>query len=80
MLLGRPPSWYFYDSYNSGSVRGDLYIDGVRRAGINTPVSNDGNWYHVAYSYDSRTRTANSYRNGTLSGTVTLSGLSNYLN
>ncbi|MFA7676347.1 MAG: DUF2341 domain-containing protein, partial [Candidatus Shapirobacteria bacterium] len=81
MLLSPPSAWYFYDSYNSGAIRGDVYIDGVRRAGINVPIPFDGNWYHVAYTYDSATHIAKMYKNGKIYQSVDLTslGLSNYL-
>ena len=81
MLLSPPNAWYFYDSYNSGAIRGDVYIDGVRRAGINVPIPFDGNWYHVVYTYDSVTHIAKMYKNGKIYQSVDLTslGLSNYL-
>lgn len=78
-ILSRPPSWYFYDSYNSGSIRGDVFIDGVRRGGIDVPVPFDGNWYKIDYTYDSVTHESCMYKNGELYGSIQLSGLSNYL-
>ncbi len=78
-LLSRNPSWYFYDAYNSGSIRGDVYIDGIRKAGLTTFIPYDGNWYQATYTYDSYTGTATMYRNGVSFNTTTLSGLSNYL-
>lgn len=79
MILGRSPSWYFYDSYNSGSMHGDVYIDGVRQATLNIGVPYDGSWYQMTYTYDSSNQTAKMYKNGTLAGSITLTGLSNYL-
>ncbi len=81
MLLSPPNAWYFYDSYNSGAIRGDVYIGGVRRAGINVPIPFDGNWYHVVYTYDSATHIAKMYKNGKLYQSVDLTslGLGSYL-
>jgi len=81
MLLSPPYAWFFYDSYNTGAIRGDVYIDGTRRAGINVPIPFDGNWYHVVYTYDSTTHTAKMYKNGKLYqyNDLTSLGLSNYL-
>lgn len=79
MFLSPPNAWYFYDSYNSGSVRGDVYIDGVRKGAINVPVPFDGNWYHITYTYDSATHFAKMYKNGVLYQSVEITGLSNYL-
>lgn len=78
-LLSRPPSWYFYDAYNSGFIRGDVYIDGTRRANLSTPVPFDGSWYQIVYTYDSNTKMAKLYKNGVTVGSITLSGLANYL-
>ena len=79
MFLSPPNAWYFYDSYNSGTIRGDVYIDGIRRAGITVPVPFDGNWYHIAYTYDSATHFTKMYKNGILYSSVELTGLANYL-
>lgn len=79
MILGRPPSWFFYDAYNSGNIRGDVYIDTVRRNALETGVPFDNNWYQIVYTYDSNTRTSNIYKNGVLVNSNTLTGLSNYL-
>lgn len=79
MILGRPPAWYFYDSYNSGNIHGDVFIDGVRRAALDASVPFDGNWYQIMYTYDSTTHISSMYKNGTLSTTATLTGLGNYL-
>ncbi len=78
-ILSRPPSWYFYDSYNSGNIQGDVFIDGVRRAAKTVLVPFDGGWYHVVYTYDSNSKTATISINGELYSSTTLSGLSNYL-
>ncbi len=79
-LLSRYPAWYFYDAYNSGYVRGDVFIDGVRRGGIYTEViPNDGNWYHIVYTYNSTTGYARMYTNGVQVDSTNLTGLSNYL-
>lgn len=77
--LGRPPAWYFYDAYNSGNIHGDIFIDGVRRAQLETAVPFDGKWYQVIYTYNSSTKVARIYKNGVQSNTTTLSALSNYL-
>ena len=77
--LSRSPSWYFYDSYNSGLIRSEVYIDGTRRAALTTPLPYDGNWYNIVYTYDSDTRKAYIYKNGVVQSGTTLSGLSNYL-
>ena len=79
MLLARPPAWYFYDAYNSGSIRGEVYIDGARYGYRTTPVPTDGNWYHVLYTYNSTTRNSSIYRNGILYSTTQITGLTNYL-
>ena len=78
-LLSRPPSWYFYDSYNSGSIQGEVFIDSTRRGARTTAVPFDGNWYLVTYTYDSDTQISSIYRNGVLSSSTQLTGLSNYL-
>jgi type II secretory pathway pseudopilin PulG len=78
-ILSRPPAWYFYDAYNSGQVRGEVFIDGVRRGNRTTSVPFDGNWYHVVYTYDSNSRYSRIYNNGKLSSATQLTGLSNYL-
>ncbi len=78
-FISRPPSWFFYDSYSSGNVHGDVYIDGIRRAARTTPVPFDNNWYNVTYTYNSATREARIYRNGDLTSSTQLSGLGNYL-
>lgn len=77
-VLSRPPSWYFYDAYNSGDIRGDVFIDGVRKYRT-VPVPFDGNWYQIVFTYDSVTHEIAIYKNGVLSSTSTLTGLSNYL-
>jgi hypothetical protein len=79
MFLSSPNAWYFYDSYNTGQIRGDVYIDGTRRGGIDVPVPFDNNWYHIAYTYDSATHFAKMYKNGTLFKTLEITGLTNYL-
>lgn len=79
MILGRPPSWFFYDAYNSGNIHGDVYIDTVRRGALETSVPFDNNWYQVVYTYDGNTHISNIYKNGTLINSNTLTGLSNYL-
>jgi len=79
MILGRPPAWYFYDSWNSGSIHGDVFIDGVRRAALDASVPFDGIWYQIIYTYDSATHMSNIYKNGASVASVTLSGLGNYL-
>lgn len=79
MILGRPPAWYFYDSYNSGNIHGDIYIDGVRRAARDVLVPFDGNWHQITYIYDSSNQTAKMYKNGSLASSTTLTGLTNYL-
>ncbi len=78
-FISRPPSWYFYDSYNSGNVHGDVFINGIRRAARTTPVPFDNNWYNVIYTYNSATREARIYRNGDMTSSTQLSGLDNYL-
>ncbi len=79
MLLGRPPAWYFYDSYNTGNIHGDVYIDGSRKAALDASVPFDGSWYQIVYTYDSATHMSNIYKNGAFVTSATLSGLSNYL-
>lgn len=79
MILGRPPAWYFYDSYNSGNIHSDVFIDGTRRAARTVAVPFDGNWYQVTYTYDSNNQTSKIYRNGILSSSITITGLTNYL-
>jgi len=78
-VLSRPPSWYFYDSYNSGNIRGEILIDGVRMGSrlVNLPF--DGNWYLITYTYDSNSQLSKIYKNGELVSSVQLSGLPNYL-
>ncbi|MDD4410225.1 MAG: DUF2341 domain-containing protein [Candidatus Shapirobacteria bacterium] len=79
MLLSPPNAWYFYDSYNTGLIHGDVYIDGVRKGAATVPVPFDGNWYHIVYTYDSATHFAKMYKNGVLYQSVEITGLSNYL-
>jgi hypothetical protein len=78
-ILSRVPSWYFYDSYNTGNIRGEVFIDGTRRGAVETPIPNDGNWYKVDYTYDSTTGFSRIYRNGSLWTSTQLTGLANYL-
>ncbi|MGV8171743.1 MAG: LamG-like jellyroll fold domain-containing protein [Candidatus Woesearchaeota archaeon] len=80
MLLGRDPSWYFYDAYDSGLIRGDVFIDGVRSAGLySNIIPFDNKWYNVVYTYDSSTGYSGMYQNGVLVSSTRLTGLSNYL-
>ena len=79
MILARPSAWYFYDAYNSGSMQADVFIDGVRRGSRTATVPFDGNWYQITYTYDSNTHISSMYKNGVLSSSVALTGLSNYL-
>jgi len=78
-ILSRPPAWYFYDEYNIGFIRGDVFIDGVRRGVRRTSVPNDGKWYKIDYTYDSVSRFARIYKNGVLQSSTELTGLTNYL-
>jgi hypothetical protein len=78
-FISRPPSWYFYDAYNSGSVRGEVFIDGIRRGAVTTTLPFDGQWYSIIYTYDSSTGFSRIYKNGVLSSSTQLTGLSNYL-
>jgi hypothetical protein len=78
-FISRPPAWYFYDAYNSGSIRGEVFIDGVRRGAVTTTLPFDGQWYSIIYTYDSTTRFSRIYKNGVLSSSTQLTGLSNYL-
>jgi hypothetical protein len=77
-ILSRPPSWYFYDAYNSGAVFGDLFIDGVRRGHVGTSVPFDEKWYLITFTYDSEIRKTKIYKNGNLVNSKELSGLSKY--
>ncbi len=77
--ISRQPSWYFYDSYGSGEIRAEVFIDGTRRAARTVSLPYDNNWYNIAYTYDSNTKTGSIYRNGLFISNITLSGLSNYL-
>jgi hypothetical protein len=52
-ILSRPPAWYFYDEYNSGFIRGDVFIDGTRRGNRSVSMPNDGRFYEFVYTYDS---------------------------
>jgi hypothetical protein len=79
MILSRPPAWYFYDSWNTGNVHGDVFIDGARRAALDASVPFDGTWYQIMYTYDSATHMSNIYKNGVSVASSTLSGLGNYL-
>jgi len=79
MFLSPPNAWYFYDSYNSGNIHGDVFIDSVRRGATNVSVPYDGNWYHMVYTYDSATHFSKMYKNGVLAASVEITGLSNYL-
>jgi hypothetical protein len=78
-ILSRPPAWYFYDEYNAGTIRGDVFIDGVRRGARSTSVPNDDNWYRIDYTYSSVSRFASIYKNGVLQSSTELTGLGNYL-
>jgi hypothetical protein len=78
-ILSRPPAWYFYDEYNAGTIRGDVYIDGTRRGNISVSMPNDGRWYEFVYTYDSSTGWAIMYRNGVSASSTQVTGLSNYL-
>jgi len=78
-LISRPPSWYFYDAYNSGNIQGEVFIDGVRRGARNTALPFDGNWYMITYTYNSANQKSSIYKNGVLQSETTLTGLSNYL-
>lgn len=79
-ILSRTPSWYFYDAYNTGCIRGDVYIDGVRKAALTTPIIPfDGLWYMITYTYDSSDGYARIYVNGVQTNSTQLTGLSNYL-
>ena len=78
-ILSRPPSWYFYDAYNSGYIRGDVYIDGIRKGACSAFLPYDNQWYTINYTYNSFTGVAVMYRNGNIVSSVQLTGLSNYL-
>jgi len=78
-ILSRPPAWYFYDEYNAGTIRGDVFIDGTRRGNRSVAMPNDGRWYEFVYTYDSSTGWAIMYRNGTAASSTQVTGLSNYL-
>jgi hypothetical protein len=78
-ILSRPPAWYFYDEYNAGTIRGDVFIDGTRRGNRSVSMPNDGRWYEFVYTYDSSTGWAIMYRNGTAASSTQVTGLSNYL-
>jgi len=79
-LLSRYPAWHFYDAYNSGRIRGEIFIEGVSRGGLYTRViPDDGNWYHIVYTYNSTTGHARMYTNGVQDSSENLTGLSNYL-
>ena len=79
-ILSRPPAWYFYDSYSSGSIRGDVCIDTIRVAGINSPIIPfDNKWYYVVYTYNSVNATAKMYLNGQHISSKVVSALTNTL-
>ena len=78
-ILSRPPAWYFYDAYNSGSIQGEVFIDGIRRGARTVAMPNDGRWYEFVYTYDSSTGWSIMYRNGVSASSTQLTGLSNYL-
>jgi len=78
-FISRPPAWYFYDAYNSGFYRGEVFIDGVRQGGVQTQLPFDGRWYSIIYTYDSNTRFSIIYKNGVAASSIQLTGLSNYL-
>lgn len=78
-ILSRPPSWYFYDAYNSGYIQGDVFIDGVRRGACTTILPYDNQWYTINYTYNGFTGLAVMYKNGINVNSVQLTGLSNYL-
>lgn len=78
-ILSRPPAWYFYDEYNAGTIRGDVFIDGTRRGNRSVSMPNDGRWYEFVYTYDSSTGWAIMYRNGVSASSTQVTGLSNYL-
>ncbi len=77
-ILSRSPSWFFYDSYDQGVFRGDVYINGTRY-GICTNFFPSYTWQHVVFTYDSNTHWLKIYRNGVLENSRQLSDLSNYL-
>jgi len=79
MILGRAPSWYFYDSYNSGQIRGEVFTNGARNGGIIASVPFDGFWYQITYTYDSETHIEKMYKNGVMVSSHTLPIMSNYL-
>jgi hypothetical protein len=78
-ILSRPPAWYFYDEYNSGNIRGEVFINGVRRGAVAAAMPNDGKWYEFVYTYNSSTGLSTMHRNGIAVTTVQLTGLANYL-
>ena len=78
-ILSRPPSWYFYDAYNSGAIQGDVFIDGVRKGAVTVSMPNDGRWYEVVYTYNSSNGWSVMYKNNVSSASVQVTGLSNYL-
>ena len=79
MILSRSSSWYFYDSYTTGNIRGEVYNNGTRNGGVVVGVPYDGNWYQVTYTYDSYTHIEKIYRNGGLVSSHTLPVMSSYL-
>jgi hypothetical protein len=78
-ILSRPPAWFFYDSYNSGAIRGDVYIDGIRRAAVTVDIPYDNKWYNIVYTYNSITHVGKMYKNGIFISSRSETGLSNYL-
>jgi hypothetical protein len=78
-ILSRPPAWYFYDAYNSGSILADVYIDGGRTGRCSTPVPYDEKWYKIDYTYDSTSGWAVMYKNGQTASSTQVTGRANYL-
>jgi len=59
------PQWRLFMNSPAGAIEFDALPGEI--ANIATPVTSVGKWYHVAATYDSDTKTAKIYFNGTLS-------------
>ena len=77
-LGSRSPSWFFYDSWNTGQIRGDVFIGGARQF-ITTPFVPSNEWHFIVFSYDSSTQYLKMYLDGKEVGSRRLTGLGSYL-
>jgi prepilin-type N-terminal cleavage/methylation domain-containing protein len=77
-LGSRSPSWFFYDSWNTGQIRGDVFIGGARQF-VTTPVVPSNEWHFIVFSYDSSTQYLKMYLDEKEVGSRKLTGLGSYL-